>query len=101
MNTLTNVIWYRLSSKLKATQPCPSYPSNVSSVLKAQVVLSSLLGKSISKLYEDTAAQYKNKKISKDDCISRIINYKDEEILPENINEKMLIKYVRLLRKTI
>lgn len=92
MNTLTNVIWYRLSSKLKATQPCPSYPSNVSSVLKAQVVLSSLLGKSISKLYEDTAAQYKNKKISKDDCISRIINYKDEEILPENINEKNVDK---------
>lgn len=89
MNTLTNVIWYRLSSKLKTTH---LYPSNISSILKAQVVLSSLLGKSISKLYEDTAIQYKNKEISKEDCISRIINYKNEERLPENINEENVDK---------
>lgn len=85
MNTLTNIMWYNSSSKLKTDQ---KYPSNISCILKAQVVLSSLLGKNISQLYKDAASQYKDKKISKDDFISRILNYKNKEKLPEAINEK-------------
>ena len=98
MNTLTNIIWYGLSSKLKTDK---TYPSNIYSTFKAQIVLSSLLGKSISRLYKEAALQYKNEEISKSDCISRILTYKDKEKLPENINKKMLMIYARLLQKKI
>lgn len=39
-------------------------------------------------MYKDAESQYKDKKISKNDFISRILNYKNKEKLPEAINEK-------------
>ena len=79
--TLTNRLWFDLNKGFGACE----LPSNFSVLLKAQVVLSSLLSQSVSKKYEQAYSEYKNGNLDSDNMTEIILSLREETKKPEEI----------------
>ena len=81
VNRITDILWYKLGKGFGVN----AYPTNVNAVLKARIVLSSDISHNILKVYNESAEQYQNGEISKDQFTYRIIALRNKPILPEEL----------------
>ncbi len=79
---LTNRIWFKLNKGLSKKGPLPL---SLDIVTKAQIALSSQIGASIDKQYEELQAQYKGGKISKQQAQEYYYNLREKALKPETI----------------
>ena len=84
LSVLTNIFWFYLNGVLKKSN---KFPMTVESVIKAQVVLSSAIGRHIDRLYEKTKEEFKKGKITREIYIERILNYRNKKNIPEFITQ--------------
>lgn len=83
---LTNFLWYKLGNGLGGKE----YPTNVNAVLKARMLLASKISQGISKLYEETRAQFRAGAITEDQLASRIITLRKKPITPEELSAETI-----------
>lgn len=83
---LTNFLWYKLGNGLGGKE----YPTNVNAVLKARMLLASKISQGISKLYEETRAQFRAGAITEDQLASRIITLRKKPIMPEELSAETI-----------
>lgn len=81
LGKVTNLLWYKLGNGFGRK----SYPSSINSILRARVVLSSSISRSISEVYNKTYEQYRNGEIRIDQLAARIITLHQKPILPEEL----------------
>ena len=82
LNFITNLLWYKLNKGF-SKQP---FPLNLTSVIKAKIVLSHFISGNIVKTYKDLRNQYKAGEITEEQLVSRILALKQKSENPENIN---------------
>lgn len=82
MERITNILWYKLGNGFGQK----NYPSNVNSVLKARIVLSSNISHNVAQLYRETAEKYQSGEISSEQLAARIISLRKKPLLPEEIS---------------
>ena len=83
---MTNILWYKLGNGLGGKK----YPTNVNAVLKARMLLASKISQGISKLYEETRAQFRAGVITEDQLASRIITLRKKPIMPEELSAETI-----------
>ena len=83
---LTNFLWYKLGNGLGGKE----YPTNVNAVLKARMLLASKISQGISRLYEETRAQFRAGAITEDQLASRIITLRKKPIMPEELSAETI-----------
>lgn len=81
LDKITNIIWYKLGNGFSKKE----YPSNVSAILKARIVLSTCINHNVESVYSEIKEQYRNGKITEEQLASRIITLKRKPSLPEEI----------------
>lgn len=80
---ITNRIWYRLN---KGLSKIGNLPATLDIVIKAQVILSSQLNKSIGKQYEKLKIEVKKGDLNKESAQSWYYNLREQSKKPEEIN---------------
>jgi hypothetical protein len=80
---ITNRIWYRLNKGLSKTG---NLPATLDVVIKAQVILSSQLNKSIGKQYEKLKTEVQNGSLNKESAQFWYYNLREQTKKPEEIN---------------
>lgn len=81
LGRITSLLWYKLGNGFGSK----GYPSSVSAVLDARIILSSSIAKKASKAYFDIKQQYESGIISKEQLAGRIITLKHKPALPEEL----------------
>lgn len=79
---LTNLLWYKMGNGLGRKE----YPTNVSAILKARILLASKISHNISKLFEETRAKFRAGEITEEQLASRIITLQKKPIMPEELS---------------
>lgn len=81
LDRITNIIWYKLGNGFSKKE----YPSNVSAILKARIVLASCITHNVESVYSDIKEQFNNGRITEEQLAARIITLKKKPSLPEEI----------------
>lgn len=81
LDRITSLLWYKLGNGFSNTE----YPKNISSALKARIVLSTIIAKNADIAFSDIKKQYKDGKISDEQLAARIITLKNKPTLPEEL----------------
>lgn len=81
LERITSLLWYKLGNGFGNSL----YPVNVDAVLRARVVLSSIIAKNAEKAYFDTKKQYESGSITEDQLAARIITIRHKPMLPEDL----------------
>lgn len=80
---ITNKFWYKLNKGFGGGD----LPKNFDILTKAQLLLSSILNKTVGDRFEELQHKYKNGDITEDQIKARIINLRDKVRNPEDIDE--------------
>lgn len=90
LDRITSLLWYKLGNGFSKTK----FPSNVSAVLKARIVLSASIAKNAEREFSKVKKGYANGLIEDKQVAARIITLRSKSVLPEdlqvdNIDEMM------------
>lgn len=88
LDRITSLLWYKLGNGFGNKE----YPSTISAVLGARVVLSSSIAKNAGKAYFDIKKQFESGKISKEQLAGRIITLKNKPKLPEDLQGNGIVE---------
>lgn len=91
---LTNRIWYKLNKGLNSS---PTLPATLDIVVKAQIVLSAQVNKTIEKEYENLKKQVKTGKLKKDDAEVWYNSLREQSKKPEEITTSNVEKSIELI----
>ena len=86
LNYITNLLWYKLGTGFGNNE----YPSNVNTVFKARMILSSSISNRINEVYKEIKTDYNSGKISKEQLDSRILTLHNKHIEPETLSEETI-----------
>ncbi|MCQ2080454.1 MAG: hypothetical protein MJZ11_02270 [Lachnospiraceae bacterium] len=86
MSGITNRLWFDLNKGFGAKD----FPSNFSVLLKAKIVLSSMISQSVSEKYEKAYDDYRNKKLDAEQMADVILSLREEAKKPEEIEIRVL-----------
>ena len=81
LNRIVNLLWYKLDGGFGGEK----VPSNAFVLIKARIVLSKIIAKRASEIYQDSLTQYINGEINQDQLGARILALREKPSLPEEI----------------
>ncbi|MBR0413765.1 MAG: hypothetical protein IJI67_01680 [Clostridia bacterium] len=81
LNQITNLLWYKLGSCFSQRE----YPTSVSALLKARVVLSSRVAKNSYIVFNENQQKYVNGEITEEQLAARILSLRDKPKTPEEL----------------
>lgn len=81
VNRMTNILWYKLGNGFGGKER----PTNVSSILKARLILASNIATNVEKIYKETTEQYNNGSITSEQLAARIITLRGKPVFPEEL----------------
>ena len=84
LDRITSILWYKLGNGF-GNRP---FPSSVSTILKARVVLSSSIAKNADKAFFDLKKQFESGEITEDQLAARIVTLRNKPKLPEELEEE-------------
>lgn len=83
LDRVTSLLWYKLGNGFANN----AYPSSVSAVLKARIILSSSIAKKAEKAFKEVKKQYDAGVITENQLVARICTLKNKPSLPENLQK--------------
>ncbi len=81
LNWITNRFWFKLNKGFGDG----NFPLSFDIITKSQIILSSVLNKSVSKKYEDLQTQFKKNEVTEEQVKARIIQLRSQGRKPEEI----------------
>ena len=81
LDRITNLLWYKLGNSFSKK----AFPSSVSALLKARVVLSSSIAKKAEKAFPEVKKQYEDGNLTADQVAARIITLRNKPNFPEDL----------------
>lgn len=81
LDRITSLLWYKLGNGFSKAK----FPSSVSAVLKARIVLSASIAKNAEKEFAKVKKEYADGLIDNDQVAARIITLKNKPVLPEDL----------------
>lgn len=91
---ITNRIWYKLNKGLNSS---PTLPATLDIVVKAQIVLSAQVNKTIEKEYENLKKQVKSGKLKKEDAEVWYNSLREQSKKPEEMTISNVEKSIELI----
>ena len=81
LDRITSLLWYKLGNSFTKQ----SFPSNLSVIISARIVLSSSIAKRADRAFSEIKTQYDAGAITEEQVAARIITLKDKPRLPEEL----------------
>ena len=81
LDRITSLLWYKLGNGFSKAK----FPSSVSAVLKARIVLSASIAKNAEKEFAKVKKEYADGLIDNDQVAARIITLRNKPVLPEDL----------------
>ena len=81
LDRITSLLWYKLGNGFSKAK----FPSSVSAVLKARIVLSASIAKNAEKEFAKVKKEYADGLIDKEQVAARIITLRNKPVLPEDL----------------
>ncbi len=82
---ITNILWYKLNKGFGSNV----YPKNISAVINARIVLSSMISQRISEDYEKIKKQYSENEITQEELSQRLLFLRNKPSTPDEIDNNI------------
>lgn len=90
---LTNKFWYKLNKGFGGD----NYPKSFDIIIKAKMLLSSMLNDSVSSKYDQLQSDFRTGKLTEEQALATIVELRKQSLKPEEINENDITSVLNTL----